>query len=92
MTELVALLKRLRPELPIVLGGPEVSYECDRQEIVRLADHVVTGEADLVFPEVCRKSSPGARRRRRSFRLRRRTSPRLRCRTRNTLPKTSPIG
>src|SRR5208283_4175294 len=51
-TELVGLLKRLRPEVTIVLGGPEVSYECEQQVIVRLADHVITGEADLVFPEV----------------------------------------
>src|ERR1700685_895471 len=29
-TELVATLKRLRPELVIIVGGPEVSYECDR--------------------------------------------------------------
>src|SRR5271165_3712472 len=53
-TELVAALKRMRPELKVILGGPEVSYEWDRQEIVRLADHVVTGEADLKFAEVCR--------------------------------------
>ncbi len=52
-TEVVALLKRLRPDLKIVLGGPEVSYESDQQEIVRLADHVITGEADLAFAEVC---------------------------------------
>jgi hypothetical protein len=58
-TELVALLKRLRPELMIVLGGPEVSYECEQQEIVRLADHVITGEADRVFPEVCRQILSG---------------------------------
>jgi hypothetical protein len=54
-TGLVALLKRIRPELVVILGGPEVSFECDRQEIVRLADHVITGEADLVLPEVCRQ-------------------------------------
>ncbi len=58
-TELVAVLKRLRPELTIVLGGPEVSYEFEQQEIVRLADHVVTGEADGVFPEVCRQILAG---------------------------------
>jgi Protein of unknown function (DUF4080)/Radical SAM superfamily/B12 binding domain len=52
-TGLVALLKRIRPELVVILGGPEVSYECDQQEIVRLADHVITGEADLALPEVC---------------------------------------
>ncbi len=61
-TELVAILKRARPELVIILGGPEVSYECDQQEIIRLADHVITGEADLKFAEVCRQllSTDGA--------------------------------
>lgn len=54
-TELVALLKRLRPDLIIVLGGPEVSYETDQQEICRLADHVITGEADLAFAALCRQ-------------------------------------
>jgi len=58
-TELVASLKKLRPELIIVLGGPEVSYECDRQEIVRLADYVIPGEADLKFAEVCRQLLAG---------------------------------
>lgn len=51
--ELVTILKRLRPDVIIVLGGPEVSYETEAQEIVRLADHVITGEADLQFAEVC---------------------------------------
>ena len=60
-TEIVALLKRLRPELVIVLGGPEVSYETEQQEIVRLADHVITGEADLAFAEVCRALLKGDR-------------------------------
>jgi radical SAM superfamily enzyme YgiQ (UPF0313 family) len=49
----VADLKRLRPNLTIILGGPEVSYECDQQEIVRLADCVITGEGDLAFAEAC---------------------------------------
>ena len=53
-TEVVALIKRLRPGIVVILGGPEVSHETDGQEIVRLADHVITGEADLKFAEVCR--------------------------------------
>jgi radical SAM superfamily enzyme YgiQ (UPF0313 family) len=52
-TEVVTLLKRIRPEVIVILGGPEVSYETDRQEIVRLSDYVITGEADLKFAEVC---------------------------------------
>jgi radical SAM superfamily enzyme YgiQ (UPF0313 family) len=53
-TEVVAAIKRLRPEIKIILGGPEVSYETEGQPIVELADHVITGEADLKFAEVCR--------------------------------------
>jgi radical SAM superfamily enzyme YgiQ (UPF0313 family) len=53
-TRLVADLKRARPDITVVIGGPEVSYEVDEQEIVRLADYVVTGEGDLAFPALCR--------------------------------------
>lgn len=53
-TEVVALLKRICPDLIIILGGPEVSYETQGQEIVALADHVITGEADVKFADVCR--------------------------------------
>ena len=53
-TEVVAIIKRVRPDITIILGGPEVSYEIEQQEIVKLADHVITGEADLKFAEVCR--------------------------------------
>lgn len=60
-TELVAILKRARPDLIIVLGGPEVSYECDQQEIIRLADYVITGEADLTFAKVCGQLLAGER-------------------------------
>jgi radical SAM superfamily enzyme YgiQ (UPF0313 family) len=61
LTEVVALLKTLRPELPVILGGPEVSHEWEQQEIVRLADYVVRGEADLAFPELCRELLRGER-------------------------------
>ncbi len=53
-TAVVAILKRLQPELVVILGGPEVSYETGQQEISHLADAVITGEADLKFAEVCR--------------------------------------
>src|SRR5215471_5856281 len=43
-TELVATLKRLRPDLIIILGGPEVSFETEQQPLARLADYVITGE------------------------------------------------
>jgi len=52
---LVADLKRVRPDVIVILGGPEVSYETDRQSIVAEADYVITGEADLAFGELCAK-------------------------------------
>jgi radical SAM superfamily enzyme YgiQ (UPF0313 family) len=51
--EVVALLKRIRPGIVVVVGGPEVSHETDEQEIVRLADHVVIGEGDVAFRDLC---------------------------------------
>ncbi len=53
-TAVIALLRRLRPDIRVIVGGPEVSYEVEEQEICRLADHVVTGEADLTFAALCR--------------------------------------
>lgn len=54
-TEVISAIKRVRPEIKIILGGPEVSYETEGQGIVALADHVITGEGDLKFAEVCRE-------------------------------------
>ncbi|MBI1311779.1 DUF4080 domain-containing protein [bacterium] len=58
-TRLVADLKRVRPDIQIVLGGPEVSYELEGQRIVELADYVITGEGDLAFAELCRQLLAG---------------------------------
>ena len=54
-TKVVALLKRIAPDMIVVLGGPEVSYEYHEQEIVRLADFVITGWGDVSFPQLCRE-------------------------------------
>ena len=52
-TKLVADLKRVRPDITVILGGPEVSYETEGQAIVELADFVISGEADLAFASLC---------------------------------------
>ncbi|MFT6248934.1 MAG: radical SAM superfamily enzyme YgiQ (UPF0313 family) [Cognaticolwellia sp.] len=53
-TNVVSLLKVIAPEIKIVLGGPEVSYETEQQAIVRCADYVLTGPADLSFYQLCK--------------------------------------
>ena len=52
-TRVVAMLKRIAPEVVIVLGGPEVSFEPAEQAIVQLADYLVTGWGDVTFPKLC---------------------------------------
>ena len=53
-TDVVSLLKVIAPEIKIVLGGPEVSYETEQQSIVGSADYVLTGPADLSFYQLCK--------------------------------------
>lgn len=52
-TEVVSLLKRVRPDVMVVVGGPEVSYEWEQQPIVAAADYLVTGAADIAFAQLC---------------------------------------
>jgi radical SAM superfamily enzyme YgiQ (UPF0313 family) len=59
--QLAADLKRLRPDLTLVLGGPEISYETDQQPITQHADYIITGEADLTFPDLCQQLLEGKR-------------------------------
>ena len=60
-TELVRRLKAARPSIRVVLGGPEVSHEVEEQEIVALADFVITGWGDLSFAGLCRALLHGLR-------------------------------
>jgi radical SAM superfamily enzyme YgiQ (UPF0313 family) len=47
-------LKRVAPEIIIVLGGPEVSFESETQEICQSTDFVFKGEADFAFRDFAR--------------------------------------
>jgi len=51
--QVVRALKQVAKDTVVVIGGPEVSHEADQQEICALADHVVQGEADVAFRELC---------------------------------------
>lgn len=53
--EVARILKKVSPEIVLILGGPEVSYETESQEIARWADFVIPGEADLLFVQLCRE-------------------------------------
>jgi len=51
--QVVKLLKQVSPETILILGGPEVTYETEQQEICSLADYVITGQADISFRKTC---------------------------------------
>lgn len=59
--EVVSILRKVEPELIIVIGGPEVSYEYQTQPLVALSDFLITGEADLEFYSLCRELLAGRR-------------------------------
>ena len=60
--QLVRTLKQVAPHVVVVVGGPEVSHESELQEICRLADHVVRGEGDLAFRDLCEARLRGEQR------------------------------
>lgn len=52
-THVVELLKSVAPDIKIVLGGPEISYEYADQTITGLADYLVTGPGEHSFRQLC---------------------------------------
>ncbi len=60
-TELLGLLKAIAPETIVVLGGPEVSYECEGQKVTTLADYVITGAGETSFRQLCAQLLNGQR-------------------------------
>ena len=52
ITRVAALLKSLRPDIKLVIGGPEVSFEWEEMEIFSHCDYLIRGEADLKFAEL----------------------------------------
>jgi hypothetical protein len=54
-------VKRIRPDLIIVLGGPEISYENESMPVVQAADYIVSGEGDLAFRDLCGRLLNGER-------------------------------
>lgn len=49
---LISELKKVLPDVPIILGGPEVSYNAQDVLQQTKADYIVTGEGEQTFPEL----------------------------------------
>jgi radical SAM superfamily enzyme YgiQ (UPF0313 family) len=53
LEQVARIVRQLRPDLPIVLGGPEVICAADLPPIAEYASHIVAGEAEAAFYELC---------------------------------------
>jgi radical SAM superfamily enzyme YgiQ (UPF0313 family) len=51
-TRVVQTLKAVRPDVAVVIGGPEVSYEYEGTPIFEAADYLIRGEGDCAFAEL----------------------------------------
>ena len=56
---MVRLIKLVAPDIVVILGGPEVSYEQDSEPIVEHVDFVISGWGDTAFPRLCRQLISG---------------------------------
>jgi radical SAM superfamily enzyme YgiQ (UPF0313 family) len=54
ISKLVSILRKLDTNLKIIVGGPEVSFEYSDQDWLSLVDHIITGEADFAFYDLCK--------------------------------------
>ncbi len=51
----IAILRQVRPETIVVVGGPEVSHEIDGQAITDVADYIVAGPGEAPFRRLCER-------------------------------------
>lgn len=54
-TQVIELLKAIAPDIKLIIGGPEVSYEYQQQTIFKLADHLIIGAGDTGFGQLCQQ-------------------------------------
>ncbi len=59
MLSLSRTLHDLRPNARIVLGGPEVSFDCDRFDACTWVDAIIKGEGEDILPLLCDRWAHG---------------------------------
>ncbi|HOZ47209.1 MAG TPA: DUF4080 domain-containing protein [Candidatus Hydrogenedentes bacterium] len=61
MTDVVKTLKAVRPDVVIIIGGPEVGYEYEDTILYEAADYLVRGEGEGVFAQLTEAILDGRR-------------------------------
>jgi radical SAM superfamily enzyme YgiQ (UPF0313 family) len=55
----IQTVKAVRPDVTVVIGGPEAGYEYDGTELFAAADYLVRGEGELAFAALARSVLDG---------------------------------
>lgn len=53
ITETVAVLRAIRPNLKIVVGGPEAAHEYEHTALFKQVNHLIRGEGEAVIESIC---------------------------------------
>jgi uncharacterized protein DUF4080/B12 binding protein/radical SAM family protein len=53
LQEVVETIALVRPEVTIILGGPEVSFVDSMPPIAKTADYIITGDGEVVLEQLC---------------------------------------
>ena len=56
--EVVRIVKAVRPDIIVILGGPEVSYPDDLPPVADVADAIICGEGEMALVELLRNRQP----------------------------------
>ncbi len=55
ITIVADMLKTLRPDIILIAGGPEISYEWQNKQLSQMLDYIITGEGEYEFYNLCKK-------------------------------------
>ncbi|NOY67290.1 MAG: DUF4080 domain-containing protein [Gammaproteobacteria bacterium] len=58
-TNIIHMLKKIDPEISIIIGGPEVSYEYQNTRIFSSCDYLIPGQGDIAFSKLCTRIFDG---------------------------------
>lgn len=53
LSQVVECLKKINPNITVIAGGPEISYEFENSTLYENADYLISGEGETVFREIC---------------------------------------
>jgi radical SAM superfamily enzyme YgiQ (UPF0313 family) len=61
ITQVIQTIKSVRPDVTVVIGGPEVSYEYEGTELFAAADYLIRGEGEVAFAHLAQAILEGRR-------------------------------